>query len=120
MCYTCWDMAGFPYIENDATRKAVGMLSEVWGGGNLHMVVDDWNMEDEIIESCKRDILAAMSAKRKPNARPTIESLKLELDCADHLLTMTEDERYSAMAMVDGFTPELRARNDEEDASRGC
>lgn len=111
MCYTCWDMAGFPYIDNEATRKAVGMLSEVWGGGNLHMVVDDWNMEDEIIESCKRRIIAAMSAKRKPDARPTMASLQLELDCANHLLSMSEDERYSAMARVDGFSPEMRESN---------
>lgn len=113
MCYGCWQDAGFPYIVNDATRQAVYLIGKVDNYGNLHIVVDDWNMEDECIEACRRDVLSAMTGKPVPKTCTLPEILQAELACADHLLSMTEDERYSAMAMVEGYTPELRARNND-------
>lgn len=111
MCYGCWHDAGFPYIVNDATLRAVDLIGKVDAYGNLHIVLDDWNLDSGSIEDCRRDVLSAMAGRPLPNTCARPEVLQAELACADHLLSMTEKERHSAMAMVEGYTPELRGRN---------
>jgi hypothetical protein len=39
-----------------AVRAAARAVAEVDPYGNLHIVVDDWNIEDENLDSCERFI----------------------------------------------------------------
>jgi len=50
MCKGCWEEAGSPAIINTKTRAVAKLIDDVYSysgaGGNAHIVVDDWNLED--------------------------------------------------------------------------
>ena len=56
MCETCWREYGSPQIINPLIRRAEKLIARVYEhgsvGGNLHIVIDDWNIEDEHIKFC--------------------------------------------------------------------
>lgn len=98
MCYACWTEEGQPKIVSEKTRRAASLIGEVYrhrgAGGNLHIVVDDWNHEEENVQWCLERIL------ENTNNDPE-EQIKAEKECAEFLLTLTDEERLSALAIHD-------------------
>ena len=94
MCYGCWEEYGKPQIDNEKVREAVEWVREVYeyhsAGGGLHIILDDFNIEDEHIELCDKWI-------REHGAGPGEE------ECLALFKTMTMDERASALALEDGY-----------------
>lgn len=92
-------------ILNDQVILASGLIEKVYEqpgggvGGGLHIVVDDWNLEDDSIEWCmKKRTLGAI--------RPVpieIFPTSIEMECARTLLSMSIQERASALALSEGW-----------------
>lgn len=90
MCLSCWNERGKPQVDNALVRDIAGLVKDVFAhssvGGGLHIVVEDWNLETEHIEWCLKEGGCS----------------DLERRCGELMLTATEDERASALALVDG------------------
>lgn len=60
MCQTCWQEYGGPKIKNNNIELAVWMIGKVYAkhlsGGHLHIVLDDWNLENESLTFCEKQI----------------------------------------------------------------
>jgi hypothetical protein len=102
MCYGCWQEMGKPAIVTEATKaaaEAVRALYEINAvGGAMHIVTDDWNIEDHSLEFCSKEIEAGDHWSFKDaGAR---EAAKLVCDL---MSPMTEDERASVLALESGF-----------------
>ena len=84
-----WYDAGSPTVDTKLTRDAVNLLNEseyAMHYGGLHIVVDDWNLQDDDINSC-------MKYELTDNER-TVVSL---------LMDMTMVERYSTLKAHDDY-----------------
>jgi hypothetical protein len=103
MCRTCWDGAGAPTIDNERVRAAVSLVREVYewngAGGNLHIVLDDWNTEDSNLDFCEGWI----ASHEHECSRGQIEA---ERACLAAFRAMTEYERDSCLGLRDGFWDE--------------
>lgn len=87
MCYSCYEEYGKPEIITDKTKLAASLIGLVVGSANLHIVIDDWNLDDDSVIWC-------------------IENSDLDEEeqmCLDNLFALTEDERASAMAIAHGW-----------------
>ncbi len=108
MCYGCYEEQGKPAIYNDIVKKAIASINKVYEyscvGGGLHIVLDDWNLEDDAVVFCENWI-------NNPNYCPNGEiqndedkiqqEQKLaELECVEILKKMSIDERASALAFA--------------------
>ncbi len=93
MCIGCYEGYDSPAVITPETRAAAKLIeavrSECPAGGELHIVIDDWNLEDDSLAFCKQYI--------KTDA---------ERACHDALAKMSLDERASAMALADGYLAE--------------
>lgn len=101
MCLGCYAEAGFPKVVNETTRRIVALSEKVYEfsavGGNLHCELDDWNLEDTFFEE----------VELKPFRGDVSEAqLSAERECYTALKGATEDERYAAMALRDGYLRE--------------
>lgn len=101
MCYTCYQKMGKPQIVNDKTKKAAELISVVYeyhgAGGALHIVIDDWNLEDDSLVFCKKWI------DSEDHKETTEDQRRAERECLAMLEQMTIEERASALAINDGF-----------------
>lgn len=92
MCYGCYEEAGSPAIINDKTKAAAALVAEVYEyslvGGNAHIVVDDWNLEDDNIRWCLDTALAENVHEADD------EQLAAERACLEALLALTPAEHY--------------------------
>lgn len=99
MCITCWEENGKHAILNEETKITAKLIGAVYDwdsvGGNAHIVVDDMNLEDGNIDFC---IDAARNDKESP-----IGKIMAELLCLNALRLLTVPERYSAMAIHNGY-----------------
>ena len=123
MCYGCWEEAGKPTNDTPAVRAAAATVTALYEhpncivGGNLHIVTDDWNLEDSNLEFCRHCIEHAgmmpidddaheihkwYNEQKRANPDPP-DQLAVERACLDALAVLTEDERHAAMALADGF-----------------
>ena len=95
MCIDCWEYYKDDAIINDRVRKAVVLIRELYlchsAGGNLHVVLDDWNLDS--IEACKSYIDNEEDEEQK----------EIELRVYEHIRTLTEEELATALAIDDGF-----------------
>lgn len=102
MCLGCYAEAGFPKIISPTTRHLVELSEKVYEfscvGGNLHCELDDWNLEDNFFEDDEMKVY-------HPDSSPP-EQIAVERECYAALKAATEDERYSAMALRDGYLRE--------------
>lgn len=79
----------------DASPRVMELATAIYAtpdgavGGGLHIVLDDWNIEDEQIEWCL------------DNEHPLTP---VEDECARLLLGMTFDQRAATLARWYGFT----------------
>jgi hypothetical protein len=108
MCEGCYEEYGRPAIITDRTLAAAELVRQVYDysgvGGNLHIVLDDWNIEDDNLEFCAKEIAAGGYFDPKyPDERATSEQLDVEKRCCDALARMTLAERASALALYDGY-----------------
>lgn len=98
MCYGCWEEAGRPAIVNGRTVAALPLIEAVYAesevGGALHIVLDDWNLEDDDVAWCASDECAS------GQGRPFTDA---EGRCTAAFVAMTEPERASALALYEGF-----------------
>lgn len=95
MCYGCWEEAGKPTIVNDRVLKAVEAVKKMYethsAGGGLHIVTDDWNLEDDNVKWCRE----YMTTKYKADAS--------EMACLEAFEALSEEERYSTLALEQKF-----------------
>lgn len=110
MCRGCWEEYGSPMILSDRVCIAAELIKKVYKqegggvGGNLHCVVDDWNLEDEHIQWCidktgtQRDFLTGEEYD--------LILTTIERECAGALMAMTIQERASALALSEGWLHE--------------
>lgn len=96
MCEGCYEDYGSPRIINEKTLTAARLIHEIYelmcNGGNMHIVLDDWNLEDDDLAFCADLIAKGGDAFY----RDTTELLALERACCDLMLTMTIEERAAA------------------------
>lgn len=94
MCESCWEEEGSPCVDSPEVRAAAKLVAEVYefapSGGNLHIMLDDWNLEDDSVEFCRRWL------------RDHVEGPGEET-CLTAFEAMSEKERYSALALHSGF-----------------
>jgi hypothetical protein len=121
MCYGCWEGHDKPTIDTPLVRAAAVAAADVYeysgAGGNLHIVLDDWNVEDSNLEFCSACIDGAgvmplegsdhpahlrYNDERRANPDPP-DQLAVERQCCDLFQQMTEEERVSALALFEGF-----------------
>ena len=117
MCYGCWEEEGKPTIDTPAVRAAAAAVAEVYEhactGGNLHIVLDDWNLEDSSLAFCDAYI-ARGGHPDDPDHSPSYtryklehpdspEQLAAERRCHDLLKALSVKERASALALNDRF-----------------
>lgn len=101
MCYGCYEEAGKPEIVNDGTKKAAALAGAVYEfngvGGNCHIVLDDFNIEDDDIEYCLNQGL-------ENNVHGhTAEQLEIEKECLLSFKVLSFAERASALALHEGW-----------------
>lgn len=90
MCEQCYIDYGAPTKFTPAVLNIAAELKSADHLGGLHIVVDDWNLEDESIEYC-----AASD-----------EASEAEKALAARLRLLDIDERATALALADGFIQE--------------
>lgn len=102
MCIGCWEKHGSPKIVNEKTTAAVDLIRAVYDansvGGNLNIVLDDFNVEDLDLEACRVFI-----DTYDDNQYQWYCDAEAERACLNALLAMTVEERVSALAMYDGY-----------------
>ncbi len=95
MCLNCYQEYGSPVDKSPAVMEAVGLIERVYKhsaiGGNLHIQLDDWNLEDEHFEAYEK-------YGETPAQQENAERL-----CFSVLARLTLSERASAMALYEGF-----------------
>ena len=98
MCQNCYEEAGSPCIINDKTIKAAELIGVIYeyapAGGYAQIVVDDWNLGESDIDFC-----IAYANKDQPSDPEEIKEKAACLECLYYMKSLTEDERYSAMAI---------------------
>lgn len=103
MCVSCWDEYGRPLIDTERTRAAAKLITDLHEepdgvvGGHFHIVTDDWNLGDDSIRSC-------IDHSTRNVGGFGDEQLAIERQLGDLLLTLTEVERASALAIAEGYT----------------
>jgi len=106
MCCGCWKEDGSPQIDNERVRDVQALIAAVYdyhgAGGNLHIVLDDNNTEDEHLEFCQGQINKARITGEDEWGYDSSEALDAEQKCLDALRAMTLEERDSAMGLWDG------------------
>jgi hypothetical protein len=107
MCYGCYEDYGFPALVSDKTLAAADLVKRLFDlscvGGNLHIVVDDWNIEDSNLAFCAECV--ARSVAGKPGRYDTTdpETVAAEVACLSALQALTIEERATALAIYDGY-----------------
>lgn len=95
--YDDWQKRGSVIIENEKTLHASKLIMKIYEfncvGANCHIVLDDQNIDDDDIEFC------IGAAKENYHEQPK-ENNDAEFECMNLFLTMTLDERCSAIEMA--------------------
>lgn len=87
MCEGCYEAYGRPKRITPAVLEAAPLLREADEFGALHIVVSDWNLEDEHIDFCGK--------------QASITSAEQHL--LDILKVMSFAERVTALALAEGY-----------------
>lgn len=112
MCYGCWEERGKPQDDSPEVKIVADLIRKVYEcsivGGNLHIVIDDWNLDDASLQFCSNQINAGGYKKPNPDKwdlamESTPQQLRVERECCDALLKLSETQRASALALYDGF-----------------
>jgi hypothetical protein len=102
VCQGCWEQWGSPAVDTPAVREAARLIGAVYGfgetGGNLHVQLEDWNLEQDLF----LDALALPDAEFNVWGGPP-EQVAAERACAAAMAALGDDERASALALYEGF-----------------
>lgn len=100
MCIDCWKERGSPAIVNEAIAQTARLINNVFehhhGGGNLHIILADWNISDDDIEFCRQLLISG----KYPTPR---KELKAEAMCLQAFKQLSESQRATALALQAGF-----------------
>ena len=104
MCCGCWKEDGSPQIDNEKVRGIQPLIDKVdeFGGGNLHIVINNNNLEDGHLNFCEQEIIEAEKRGMNDWGDDNTEAIAAERACLKALRAMTYDERVSAMGLWDG------------------
>ena len=95
MCDDCYEEYGSPTLDTVRIRATSELIRELYAmscvGGNLHIVLDDWNLSDHSIQWCLDEAIPGNLHCADS------ETLTMERACAYLMLTMSEQERASAL-----------------------
>ena len=98
MCRGCFETYGEPVIINERTIKAAKLIKAVYEyscvGGGCHIVLDDWNIETDHVQWC---------LDNHHNYCESDEQVAAEKECLELFITLSKDERASALAQFDVF-----------------
>ncbi len=98
MCKICWEHYGEYSIVNEKTKMAAALARKVYehtySAGNLHNLIEDWNLEDKYLQSCRHHI-------ENNTDKRSDDVLADESACLDAFEALTIEERCSAMAIFD-------------------
>lgn len=97
MCCDCWERYGREPPGPRARLVAELVKLLVPGGGNAHVVVDDWNVEDRHIEYCLAHTIPE-NAHELSDAQ-----LRHEVTALIALKALPVEQRAAALAVVDGY-----------------
>lgn len=101
MCQGCYAEAGSPKPQNAATISVAALVCNVYSyssvGGNAHIVLDDWNVDDEAIDWC---LTVALSDNVHEADRHQLEAERL---CLEAMRALPLDQRYAALAVAEGL-----------------
>lgn len=104
MCLDCYKTYGSPVVRTAKTRDAVQAVRDLeyrhCTGGYMHLVTDDFNVEDHVLDSCLEYIEADALGGEEPTMR------RLSRDVYDLLRPMSVAERATVLAIVGGFIEE--------------
>ena len=120
MCCGCWEKDGRPIIDNARVRAVQPLIAAVYAlactGGNLHIALDDNNLDDDDLQFCSQCIDGAgvmplngstfdshlrYNDEKRLHPDPP-DQLAVERACCDALLAMPYEERVSALGLWDG------------------
>jgi len=94
MCIGCWQEYGSPIIISDAILTAAALAGAVLSvrpsGGNLHVQLEDWNLEDEYFEEDEMPVYS----------QPSIPA---ECACYAAFKELPLIQRASALAKARGY-----------------
>lgn len=97
MCYTCYTEYGLPKIDNSYVRNAASLIKKLMCASlHLHIILDDWNIEDEHLDYCN-DLI------EKDNGETCESHLTEERTCINALRYLSIYERVSALAIAEGY-----------------
>lgn len=102
MCRSCWVEAGSPMISSPEIKNAASLAHKVYmfhcTGGGLHIVLDDYNLDDDSVAWCRSYL-----EERGEDTHWSDESYTAQMECLVAFEGLTEHERYAALALSDGF-----------------
>jgi hypothetical protein len=98
MCEGCYIQYGRPRVVNVKVQMTVKLLESLYeispAGGPAHIVADDWNIEDEHIQTC-------ITGCMHPSWTPEESGRAIVFLAVMHCLSM--DERATVLALHDGL-----------------
>lgn len=116
MCSGCWEQGGSPTLDTPEVRAAAVAVEALYEhetglgcvGGALHIVTDDFNVDDDDLECCRAHIgtIAAMpkyQAEYDNDVEILASFTAVEQAAFDALVKLTPAERLSALALQAGF-----------------
>lgn len=103
MCYNCYKEYGSPKVISDKVRDAVELVTKYDSASycGLHIVVDDWNLEDEHVVWCLKSISLPEEVSGLTERSEEEKTAIVELGTL--LLIMTIAERATALAINEGY-----------------
>ena len=103
MCVDCWVDRGRPRIDSAPIRNAARLVEELFAarptGGFLHIVVDDWNVEESMLDFCEREMRDAVAGYKDYPQADCVE----EYRALHALRVLPENLRTSALALAAGY-----------------
>lgn len=85
MCINCWHEEGRPYEFSDLARQWAPKFADANKFGALHVVVEDWNLDDNSLDFCRS--YEGVTAD--------------EVELIDALKSMSEPERWATALNAD-------------------
>lgn len=115
MCVNCWNEAGQPANWTPEIAEALALVRELYAihptGGPLHVQLDDWNIDGDIVPIYKGWLPRQLEARYldgwpvDDEAQVPGRSLRQLCDeIAAKMGPMTLEDRMSVLAYHDGFT----------------
>jgi hypothetical protein len=99
MCLNCWQEAGSPTELPPNANDLITMINELYStekgstGGPLHIVLDDWNLEDDNIEWCMLRMIESAEDREQFGE----DILRLSIKIGLRLYRMPKNQRYALL-----------------------